>query len=91
MISFSQAAYVQKIVKCFGMEDAKPLSIPITLGHNLSKSQSPISDLDIEGMRDVPYKEAVSCCYLSSERIYAVTAMAGPALKCQDSAEVHIC
>ena len=59
-ISFSQATYVQKIIKCFRMEDANPLSIPITLGHNLSKSQSPISDLDIEEMRDVLYREAVS-------------------------------
>ena len=60
MISFSQAAYVQKIVEHFGMEDANPLSRPITPGHNLSKSQSPVSDSDIEEMRDIPYREAVS-------------------------------
>ena len=43
-ISFSQAAYIQKIVERFGMEDANPLSIPITPGHNLTKSQSPAND-----------------------------------------------
>ena len=58
-ISFSQAAYVQKMVECFSMDDANPLSIPIAPGHNLSKSQSPISDSDIEEMRDVLYWEAV--------------------------------
>ena len=59
-ISFSQAAYVQKMVERFGVEDANPLSIPIAPGHNLSKSQLPVSDLDIEEMRDIPYQEAVS-------------------------------
>ena len=59
-ISFSQATYVQKIVEHFSMEDANPLSIPITPSHNLSKSHSPVSDSDIEEMRDIPYREAVS-------------------------------
>ena len=58
-ISFSQAAYVQKIVECFGMEDANPLSIPITPGHNLTKSQSPANDSDTEDMRNILYQEAV--------------------------------
>ena len=58
-ISFSQAAYVQKIVERFGMEDANPLSIPITPGHNLTKSQSPANDSDTEDMRDILYWEAV--------------------------------
>ena len=58
-ISFSQAPYLQKMVEHFGMDDANPLSIPITPGHNLSKSQSPANDLDIEEMRDIPYWEAV--------------------------------
>ena len=40
-ISFSQATYVQKMVERFSMEDTNPLSIPITPGHNLSKSQLP--------------------------------------------------
>ena len=47
------------MVECFGMEDANPLSIPIAPGHNLSKSQLPISNSDIEEMKDVLYWEAV--------------------------------
>ena len=58
-ISFSQAAYVQKIVECFCMEDANPLLIPITPGHNLTKSQSPTNNSDTEEMRNIPYWEAV--------------------------------
>ena len=41
------------------MDDAKPLSIPISPGHNLTKSHSPTNPNDIEDMRRVPYREAV--------------------------------
>ena len=60
MISFSQAAYVQKMVEHFGMEEANLLCIPIAPGYNLSKSQLPVSDSDIEDMKDMPYRKAVS-------------------------------
>ena len=59
MISFSQTAYIQKIVKHFGMEEAKPLSVPINPRHNLTKSQSPSDPQAIEEMRHVPYREAI--------------------------------
>ena len=41
------------------MDDAKPLSIPISPGHNLTKSHSPTNPNDIEDMRRIPYREAV--------------------------------
>ena len=72
MISFSQATYMQKIVEHFEMEDANSLSIPINPSHNLSKSQSPVSDLDIEEMRHIPYREAVGSL------MYAVVGMTSP-------------
>ena len=59
MISFSQTAYIQKIVECFGMEEAKLLSVPISPGHNLTKSQSPSDPQAIEEMKCIPYREAV--------------------------------
>ena len=65
MISFYQVVYVQKMVEHFGMEDVNPLSIPIAPGHNLSKSQLPVSNSDIEEMRDVLYQEAVRSCMQS--------------------------
>ena len=58
-ISFSQTAYIQKIVEHFGMEEAKPLSVPISPGHNLTKSQSPSDPQAIEEMKRVPYREAM--------------------------------
>ena len=58
-ISFSQAAYIQNIVKCFEMEDTKLLSIPINPGHNLTKSQQPVSEHNVEEMKNIPYREAI--------------------------------
>ena len=58
-IFFSQTAYIQKIIERFEMDDAKPLSIPISPGHNLTKSHSPTDLNDIEDMRHVSYHEAV--------------------------------
>ena len=58
-ISFSQTAYIQKLVERFEMEDAEPLLIPINPGHNLTKLQSPSSQQDIEEMKNIPYHEAV--------------------------------
>ena len=60
IISFSQAAYLHKIVECLRMEDANLLSIPIAPSHNLSKLQLPVSDSDIEEMRQVPYRETIA-------------------------------
>ena len=58
-ISFSQMAYIQKIIEHFKMDNFKPLSMPISPGHNLTKSHSPTDPNDIEDMRRVPYREAV--------------------------------
>ena len=58
-ISFSQAAYIQKIVEHFEMEDAKPLLIPICPRHNLTKSQQPVSERNIEEMKNIPYCEVI--------------------------------
>ena len=52
-------AYIQKIIEHFKMDDAKPLLIPISPGHNLTKSHSLTNLNDIEDMRCVPYREAV--------------------------------
>ena len=41
------------------MDDAKPLLILISPGHNLTISHSPTDPNDIEDMRCVPYREAV--------------------------------
>ena len=34
----TQYKYVKEIVKTFGMEDSKPMSTPMVIGHKLSKN-----------------------------------------------------
>ena len=46
-------------MKHFGLQDAKPVSVPINPGHNLSKSHSPTNEEEVEAMRSMPYKEAI--------------------------------
>ena len=58
-ISFSQIAYIQKIIEHFEMDDAKPLLIPISPGHNLTKLHSPTDLNDIKDMRHIPYCKAM--------------------------------
>ena len=41
------------------MEEAKLLSVPISPGHNFTKSQSLSDPQAIEEMRCIPYREAV--------------------------------
>ena len=47
------------MIEHFGMEEAKPLLVPINPGHNLTKSQSPSYPQVIEEMKCIPYREAV--------------------------------
>ena len=81
MISFSQTIYIQKIIECFGMEEAKPLSVLISPGHSLTKSQSPSDPKAIEEMRCIPYREAIGSLMYAVVRTqpdiaYAVTYLA---------------
>ena len=54
IISFSQTAYIQKMIEHFGMEEAKLLSVPMNPGHNLTKSQSPSDPQVIEEIKHIP-------------------------------------
>ena len=60
MISFSQHAYVQKIIKKFGLQDAHPLSTPLDPHHKLSLSQSPSTTCQFDDMCNVPYRDVIS-------------------------------
>ena len=59
MISFSQHAYIQKIIEKFGLQDAHPLSMPLDPHHKLSQSQSPSTAHQFNNMHNVPYREAI--------------------------------
>jgi hypothetical protein len=58
-ISFSQRAYITKIIARFGLQDAKPLTTPLDPHQHLSISQSPSTPRQFEDMRNVPYREAI--------------------------------
>lgn len=50
-IMVSQKGYIQKVLRKFGMMDAKPMSIPLTSHFKLSISRSPQPEIEIELMK----------------------------------------
>jgi len=46
LIFLSQSAYTNQVLTCFGMQDATPVSTPLGVKHNLSISQSPMSETE---------------------------------------------
>jgi hypothetical protein len=58
-IMLSQKSYIDSIIKCFGLEDAKPLASPMEPSAHLTNTQCPATSREIGDMRDVPYREAV--------------------------------
>jgi hypothetical protein len=57
----SQVCYVKKVLERFSMENAKPVSTPLTNHFRLSISQCPKTVEEIEDMSKVPYASAVGC------------------------------
>ncbi len=55
----SQRSYLESIIRRYGFDDLKPLSIPMDPNVRLSSAQSPSTMQDFARMRDVPYHEAV--------------------------------
>jgi Reverse transcriptase (RNA-dependent DNA polymerase) len=58
-ISFSQCAYIERILERFNLQDANPLSTPLDPYHKLSLAQSPSTSRHYEAMCGVPYREAI--------------------------------
>jgi hypothetical protein len=58
-ISFSQHAYILKILKRFNLQDTKPLSTPLNPNHSLSLTQCPSTPQQYDAMCRVPYHEAI--------------------------------
>ncbi|KAI3740618.1 hypothetical protein L2E82_31087 [Cichorium intybus] len=55
----SQEEYVERVIKRFNMENAKPVGTPLANHFKLSKKNSPSSDKEKEEMKKVPYYSAV--------------------------------
>ncbi|PIL23016.1 hypothetical protein GSI_14323 [Ganoderma sinense ZZ0214-1] len=65
-LSLSQTAYIDAIIRRFGLDDAKPLSTPMDPHVQLSAEQSPKTMAEVAGMRNVPYREAVGSLQYAS-------------------------
>lgn len=63
----SQANYVRKLLKQYGMEDSNSLGMPADPSIKLTKTGSEPSIEEITEMKDVPYRELIGCLtYLAS-------------------------
>ena len=55
----SQWAYIDAILRCYNLNDLKPLSTPMDHQVRLTSEQAPMSTAEFTMMRDVPYCKAV--------------------------------
>ena len=55
----SQEEYVERVIKRFNMENAKPVGTPLANHFKLSKKNCPSSEKEKEEMKAVPYSSAV--------------------------------
>jgi hypothetical protein len=58
-ISLSQEVYIEKIFRCFNLQDAKHVSMPIDPNTKLTKDQCPNTNEEKDRMKNVPYCQAV--------------------------------
>ena len=59
IISLSQGAYIDKVLKRFSMENSKRGFLPMSHGIKLSKTQCPASKEERERMSRIPYASAI--------------------------------
>ena len=59
LLYLSQKSYVEKILRRFNMDNAKPVSAPLASHFKLSASQCAETDDDFKYMSKVPYSSAV--------------------------------
>ncbi|PIL28794.1 transcription factor [Ganoderma sinense ZZ0214-1] len=65
-LSLSQTAYIEAIIRRYGLEDAKPLSMPMDPHVQLTAEQSPKTTAEVAEMRNVPYREVVGSLQYAS-------------------------
>ena len=59
ILGLSQKAYIDKILKRYGMQDCNPLPTPVTKGDKFSLNQCPKSTLQLKEMQNLPYASIV--------------------------------
>jgi hypothetical protein len=65
-IALSQPAYIDSILRAYGMQDCNPANVPMDPKMRLSSKMSPTTEAEKAKMKTVPYREAVGkLLYLS--------------------------
>ena len=59
VLKLGQQIYTSRILERFGLSTCEGKNVPITPGLKLSSNTMPMSDDDIESMREIPYRQAV--------------------------------
>jgi Reverse transcriptase (RNA-dependent DNA polymerase) len=59
ILGLSQKAYIEKILKCYNMQNCSPSVTPIIKGDKFSKFQCPKNDLEHAQMKQIPYASVV--------------------------------
>jgi hypothetical protein len=65
-IHLSQRSYIDSILRRYGFEDLKPVSLPMETSIRLTSAQSPSTTQEIAHMRNIPYQEAVGSLMYAS-------------------------
>ena len=65
-IFLSQRAYLDSILRRYGLDELKPVSLPMETSIKLTTAQSPSNTEEIARMRNVPYHEAVGSLMYAS-------------------------
>ena len=65
-IHLSQRSYIDSMLRRYGLEDLKPVSLPMETSIRLTSAQSPSTTQQIAYMRNIPYQEAVGSLMYAS-------------------------
>jgi len=65
-IHLSQCSYIESMLRRYGFDDLKPVSLPMETNIHLSSAQSPQTTQEIAQMRNIPYHEAVGSLMYAS-------------------------
>ena len=66
-LCFTQRQYLEKVVARFGMENLKPVSIPLTPHFKLLATMSPSSEAEVEYITQISYTSVVGSLMYAME------------------------
>ena len=90
-ISLSQSSYIDAILSCFSLSDAKAYATPMVPSVFYSKNDTPLSPSDVARMRKVPYCEAIGSLMYAAVATRPDIAFSVSVLSCflENPGEVH--